>query len=82
MTSAVGAVNIASVQTSAVVQLGDAVLLSPSCSSKSYAGAGSFLTGGVLSSNSLASATATNDPDAVDVKSASDEAGPNTGEMG
>ena len=82
MPSAVGAVNIASVQSGAVVQLGDAVLLSPASSSKTYAGAGSFLTGGVVSSNSLLSSTNTQDPDADDNKSAANQTGPNAGGTG
>ncbi|MWC29249.1 spore germination protein [Paenibacillus sp. MMS18-CY102] len=66
MPSVVGFVNITSVGSSAIIQFGDAVQLSPSSASKTYAGAGSFLTGGLANSNNALSATNTIDPDVQD----------------
>ncbi|EFM09912.1 Spore germination protein gerPA/gerPF [Paenibacillus curdlanolyticus YK9] len=66
MPSVVGFVNITSVGSSSIVQFGDAVQLSPSSASKTYAGAGSFLTGGLANSNNALSATNTIDPDVQD----------------
>ncbi|MBW7453487.1 spore germination protein [Paenibacillus sepulcri] len=62
----IGISNINSVSSSSVVQYGDAVQLSPSSTSKSYAGSGAFLTGCVAISNNALSATNTNDPDVID----------------
>ncbi|AZN42121.1 MULTISPECIES: spore germination protein [Paenibacillus] len=66
MPAIVGFVKVISVGSSAVVQFGDSVQISPSSSSKTYAGAGSFLTGGLTNSNNAVSATNTNDPDFQD----------------
>lgn len=66
MPSIVGAVKILSVATSAVVQFGDALQIRPTSNSKTYAGAGSFLTGDASLSNNGLSATNTNDPDVQD----------------
>jgi len=82
MPSVVGVVNIASVATSAIVHFGDAIQLSPSSTSKTYAGAGSFLTGALANSNSAVSATNTSDPDIVDSKSVTNQAGPTAGGVG
>jgi hypothetical protein len=62
----VGNVKILSVGSGGVVQFGDALQVSPSSNSKSYAGAGSFLTGDLSRSNNAVSATNTNDPDVQD----------------
>lgn len=62
----VGNVKILSIGGSGVVQFGDAIQISPSSTSKTYAGAGSFLTGDLSRTNNAISATNTNDPDVVD----------------
>ena len=66
MPSIVGAVKILSVQNSSVVQFGDALQIQPTSTSKTYAGAGSFLTGDLSRTNNAVSATNTNDPDVQD----------------
>ncbi len=73
MPAIVGFVKIISIESSSIVQFGDAVQLSPSSNSKTYAGSGSFLTGSLTNSNNAVSATNTNDPDFID--SASNQAG-------
>ncbi|MBB6635563.1 spore germination protein [Cohnella thailandensis] len=62
----IGAVKIISVGSSAVVQFGDSIQITPSSTSKSYAGAGSFVTGDLPRTNNFISATNTNDPDVQD----------------
>jgi hypothetical protein len=62
----VGNVKVLSVGSSGVVQFGDNLILSPSSTSKTYAGSGSFLTGDFPRSNNLISATSTFDPDGQD----------------
>ncbi|WP_028610409.1 spore germination protein [Paenibacillus harenae] len=66
MPAVVGFVKIVSVGSSSIVQFGDAVQLSPSSNSKTYAGSGSFLTGSLANSNTAVSATNTLDPDLQD----------------
>ncbi|WP_336771746.1 spore germination protein [Paenibacillus sp. MMO-58] len=66
MPSIVGFVKLVSVGSSAVVQFGDAVQVSPSSQTKTYAGSGSFLTGSLANSNNAVSATNTLDPDVQD----------------
>lgn len=66
MPAVVGFVNITSIGSSGIVQFGDAVQVSPSSASKTYAGAGSFLTGSLANSNNALSATNTIDPDVQD----------------
>jgi len=66
MPSIVGAVKILNVATSAVVQFGDALQIRPASTSKTYAGAGSFLTGDVPMTNNAISSTNTLDPDVQD----------------
>lgn len=68
MPSIVGNVKIVSVGPSSIVNFGDSVFLSPTSSSKTFAGAGSFNTGDLANANTLnaASSTNTNDPDVVD----------------
>jgi Spore germination protein gerPA/gerPF. len=66
MPSIVGFVKVISVGSSAVVQFGDAVQVSPSSQTKTYAGSGSFLTGSLANSNNAVSATNTLDPDVQD----------------
>lgn len=66
MPAIVGYVKIVSVGSGSIVQFGDAVFLSPTSTSKTFAGAGSFLTGDLPVTNNGISATNTNDSDAVD----------------
>ncbi|AJY77294.1 spore germination protein [Paenibacillus beijingensis] len=66
MPSVVGFVNIVSIGSSGVVQFGDTVQVSPSSTSKTYAGSGSFLTGSLANANNGVSATNTLDPDVQD----------------
>jgi len=77
MPSIVGAVKILSVQSSSVVQFGDALQIRPTSSSKTYAGAGSFLTGDLSRTNNAISSTNTNDPDVQD--SSNNQAGGGAG---
>ncbi|MFD1955887.1 spore germination protein [Paenibacillus thailandensis] len=66
MPSIVGFVKIVSTGASSIVQFGDALQLSPSSNSKTYAGSGSFLTGSLTNSNNAVSATSTLDDDLQD----------------
>ncbi|GGD65464.1 spore germination protein [Paenibacillus nasutitermitis] len=66
MPAVVGFVKIISVGSSSVVQFGDSIQLSPTSSSKTYAGSGSFLTGSLANSNNAVSATNSSDPDLID----------------
>jgi hypothetical protein len=68
MPSIVGNIKINSVGSSGVVNIGDAMHISPSSSSKTFAGAGSFNTGDFGQTNNNISATNTSDPDVVDQK--------------
>lgn len=62
----VGNVKILSVGSAGIVQFGDAVFLSPASTTKTFAGAGSFITGDLPVTNNGVSATNTNDPDIID----------------
>ncbi|MBO9596779.1 MAG: spore germination protein [Cohnella sp.] len=62
----VGNIKIVSVGSGSVVQFGDSLQVSPSSTSKTYAGAGSFITGDLSRSNNAVSATNTNDTDVQD----------------
>ena len=66
MPAVVGFVKIVSVGSSSVIQFGDALEVSPTSNSKSYAGSGSFLTGSLTNSNTGLNATNTIDPDVQD----------------
>ncbi|WP_152396906.1 spore germination protein [Paenibacillus guangzhouensis] len=66
MPSIVGAIKINSVASGGIVQIGDAIQLSPESTSKSYAGPGSFNIGDFMTNNSGLSATNTWDPDVND----------------
>lgn len=66
MPAIIGNIKIVSVGSSAIVQFGDAIFLSPTSASKTFAGAGSFLTGDFPVTNNGLSATITNDPDLND----------------
>lgn len=64
--SLIGCIEIVSVGSSSIVQFGDSIQLSPNSNSKTYAGAGSFLTGDLANTNNAISTTNTNDSDVVD----------------
>ncbi|MFM9281232.1 spore germination protein [Paenibacillus jiagnxiensis] len=66
MPAIVGNIKIISVGSSGVVQFGDALVISPQSSSKTFAGSGSFNTGDLPVTNNGLSATQTFDPDVVD----------------
>lgn len=66
MPSIVGAVKIVSVGSGSVVQFGDALQIRPSSTSKTYAGAGSFITGDLSRTNNAVSETNVRDPDVQD----------------
>lgn len=66
MPAIIGQVKILSVGPSSIVQFGDSLILSPSSSSKTFAGAGSFNTGDFHRLFNAASATITNDSDLVE----------------
>ncbi|AQR76934.1 spore germination protein [Paenibacillus larvae] len=69
MPSIVGNIKINSVGPSSNVQIGDSASIILSSSTKSYAGANSFVTGdeiGTIIRYNQASSTNTNDPDVVD----------------
>ncbi|WP_419873843.1 spore germination protein [Candidatus Pristimantibacillus sp. PTI5] len=66
MPAVVGFVKIVSIGSGSIVQFGDSLEVSPSSSSKTYAGSGSFLTGSLTNSNNAVSATNTLDPDVQD----------------
>ncbi|ALS28451.1 spore gernimation protein GerPA [Paenibacillus sp. 32O-W] len=66
MPSVVGFVNIVNVGSGSIVHFGDALQISPNSTSKTFAGAGSFLTGSLANSNSAVSATNSIDPDVQD----------------
>ncbi|MFK4998181.1 spore germination protein [Bacillus sp. N9] len=62
----VGAVQIISVSSAAVFHIGDVFLINPFSNSKTYAGAGSFITGEDINITNEVSSTNTYDNDAVD----------------
>jgi spore germination protein PA len=66
MPAIVGQVKILSVGPSSIVHFGDSLILSPSSSSKTFAGAGSFNTGDFPNVLNAASSTITNDSDVVE----------------
>lgn len=66
MPSIVGNVKIVSVGSSAIVHFGDALVLAPRSTTKTFAGSGSFITGDLPVSNSGVSNTLVNDPDGID----------------
>jgi spore germination protein PA len=66
MPAIVGHVKILSVGPSSIVHFGDSLILSPSSSTKTFAGAGSFNTGDFPQLFNAASATNTNDSDLVE----------------
>jgi hypothetical protein len=69
MPSIVENIKINSVGSSGVVNIGDSMIISPSSSAKTFAGAGSFNTGDFGQINNTISATNTSDPDISDQNS-------------
>jgi hypothetical protein len=66
MPAVVGNIKVVSVSSSSIVQIGDAVLLAPRSVAKTFAGAGSFITGDGAQSSVTFSATNTYDGDGSD----------------
>jgi spore germination protein PA len=66
MPAIVGNVKILNVGPSSIVHFGDSLILSPTSSDKTFAGAGSFNTGDYQRVSSSVSSTNTNDSDLVD----------------
>jgi hypothetical protein len=66
MPSIVGSINIVSVDHSAIVNFGDAFVLSPKSTSKTFAGSGSFNTAETIKSDNRFNATNTNEPHFAD----------------
>ncbi|TCS79416.1 spore germination protein [Tepidibacillus fermentans] len=68
MPSIVGGIKINSIGSGGVVNVGDAIYISPKSTSKSYAGSGSFNTGDFLNNNNGLSSTNTNDSDLLEAE--------------
>ncbi len=66
MPAIVGNVKILSVGPSSIVHFGDSLILSPTSTSKTFSGAGSFNTGDFPKVYNAANATITNDDDLVE----------------
>lgn len=66
MPAFVGAINIVSVGSSGVMNIGDVYLIAPNSSAKTFAGAGSFNTGDNMRVNNQYSNTNTYDSDVID----------------
>lgn len=66
MPSIIGGVKINSIGSSGIANFGDLFYASPKTISKTFAGAGSFVTGDFPQTNSAVSATNTNDSDVAD----------------
>lgn len=66
MPSIVGGVKINSIGSSGVANFGDVFIVAPKTTSKTFSGAGSFVTGDFPQTNSAVSATNTNDKDISD----------------
>ncbi|RXT06285.1 spore germination protein [Ammoniphilus sp. CFH 90114] len=66
MPAIVGTVNVNAIGASGVFNIGDVYNISPKSAVKTYAGAGSFVTGNNLKINNYHSVTNTNDNDVLD----------------
>jgi len=66
MPSIVGSFKVVNVGPSSIIHIGDSIFLSPTSTTKTYAGAGSFNTGDLPMTNNAVSATNTFDPDVKD----------------
>ncbi|SFL44455.1 spore germination protein PA [Paenibacillus sp. 1_12] len=66
MPAIVGNFKVVNVGPSSIVQIGDAIQLSPSSISKTFAGSGSFNTGDFANTQNAVSSTNTNDQDVND----------------
>lgn len=73
MPAIVGSIRILSVGPSSIVQIGDAVQLSPYSVSKTFAGAGSFNTGNIVRTYTGVNYTNTSDNDLADSNQVSTE---------
>lgn len=62
----VGAVQIMTIGSSSIFHIGDVFIINPHSTSKTYAGAGSFITGDEIQIQNKLSTTNTYDNDAVD----------------
>jgi len=75
MPSIVGNVKIITVGPSSIVNFGDAYQMSPKSTSKTFAGAGSFVTGDLANTKQAVSNTNTFDPDVADSNNATSQGG-------
>ncbi|WP_240417616.1 spore germination protein [Paenibacillus periandrae] len=66
MPAIVGNFKVVNVGPSSIIQIGDAIQLSPSSVSKTFAGSGSFNTGDFANTQNAVSSTNTNDQDVND----------------
>ncbi len=66
MPAIVGNIKILSVGPSSIVHIGDSLFVSPTSSTKTYAGSGSFNTGDMPMTNNALNSTNTFDPDVID----------------
>lgn len=66
MPAIVGGVKVNSVSSSGVFHIGDVFLIRPNAVLKTFAGAGSFITGDHVTINNQHSVTSTNDADLID----------------
>jgi len=71
MPAVVGAIKVNSISTSGIFHVGDAFVLNPRSTTKTFAGAGSFNTGDGLTVRSDYSVTTTKDSDLLDQNIAS-----------
>lgn len=71
MPAIVGQITILSIGPSSIVHVGDALELSPTSTSKTFAGAGSFNTGYTVRAQNAVSSTVTYDGDIADSNAAS-----------
>lgn len=66
MPSIVDNLKVVIVESSAIVHIGDSIILSPRSDAMSYSGAGSFNTGNFPFTKNMFSETKTDDPDRID----------------
>lgn len=66
MPAIVGNIKIVSIGSGGIAQFGDALVVSPRSTSKTFAGSGSFNTGDLPVTNNGINNTQTNDPDVID----------------
>lgn len=66
MPAVVGGVKVNSIASSGVFHIGDVFMIRPEASLKTFAGAGSFVTGDHITINNQHNVTETNDSDLID----------------